>query len=97
MSPPYCGLPRLSHQFPDVEVVVTFAVELVIIVAVVLIIAVVLVVEDEVAMIVDVAVVVLAQDAKTSDVNMRQVTSGQIAFLFIQTYNALPFRGLIGR
>jgi hypothetical protein len=68
ISPPYCGLPRLSHQFPVVVVVVVIGGA----------VAVVVVVVD-----VGVDVVEVPQDAKTSDVTMRQVNTIQIAPLFI--------------
>jgi 1-acyl-sn-glycerol-3-phosphate acyltransferase len=82
--PPYCGLPRLSHQFPVVAVVievgwvVVVEVGWVIVVEVGWVIVVVVPTVDVVAL-----VVVLAQDAKTSDVTMRQVNTIQIAPLFI--------------
>jgi len=85
MSLPYCGFPRLSHQFPDVEVGVTFTVELVVTGGTVLVIAVVWVVGDEVAMGVDVEVVVFAQDGNTRAVMTRQVSKIQIIILFIHS------------
>ena len=82
-SPPYVGLPSLSHQCPVVAVVVV-VVEVggaVVVVVVVFIVVVVLVVVD-----VDVVVVVvLLQDAKTIDITMRQVIAIQIVPFFIST------------
>jgi len=78
-SPPYCGLPRLSHQFPVTAVVV--AVVVVGVVVVVVVVVVVLVVDVGV----EVDDVVLLHDAKTSDATTRQVSSIQVIPFFIQT------------
>jgi len=91
ISPPYCGLPSLSHQCPVVEadVVVVLAV------AVVVVLAVVVGIEVCVEVVVDVLVddvVDVAQDARASDVTKRQLSAIQIAFLFINLLfnNNLP-------
>lgn len=84
--PPYCGVPRLSHQFP-VEVVVAavvtgadVVVDVEAVVAVVTGTDVVVVVSE----VVDVDVVLdLAQDAKINDVTMRQVSTIQKTPFFI--------------
>ena len=84
ISPPYCGLPRLSHQFPVVAVVVVLVVDVggAVVVVVVLVVVVVVVVDFDVVVVVD---VVLVQDTKTSDITMRQVSAIQIVPLFIHT------------
>jgi len=81
--PPYCGVPRLSHQFPVTAVVVAVVV-VGVVVLVVVVVVVVLVVVVVVDVGVEVDVVVLLHDAKTSDVTMRQVSNPQIIPLFIQ-------------
>jgi len=83
--PPYCGLPSLSHQLPVVAVVVTVVVigtdvEVTFVVGAGT--------DEEMGEGVDVEVDVLVdvdvpQDAKTSDVTMRQIITTQIAPLFI--------------
>ena len=82
--PPYCGVPRLSHQFP-----VTAVVDVVVVGgAVVVVVVIFVVVEVLVFVVVDVdvvAVLVLLQDAKTSDVTMRHVSAIQMTPLFIST------------
>jgi len=89
--PPYCGVPRLSHQFP-VEVVATVVVAVrvgageVDEVAVGIIIAVVVVVEKVVAgVLVNVVAVdlALAQDTKSKDVIKNKDTAARILLLFI--------------
>jgi hypothetical protein len=80
MSPPYCGLPRLSHQFPAFEVV-GFVVGAIVgtvvdVVLVVIVVGVVAWVDVEVG-------VDVVQDARISDVTMRQVSNIQIVPLFI--------------
>jgi len=94
-EPPYCGVPRISHQFPVALVVVAVVVVGVVVVVVVLVVVVVVVV---VVLVVDVGievdVVVLLHDAKTSDVTMRKVSNAQIIPLFIQT--SIYFRLLTG-
>ena len=84
-TPPYCGVPRLSHQFPVTVVVVGVVVVTAVMVAVV----VVGVVEIEVLVVVVTNVIVdvadLVQDAKTRDVITRKVSTIQPIPLFIQT------------
>jgi len=83
---PYCGLPKLSHQFPVTAVVVAVIVVGVVVVVLVLV---VLVGEDVVVsvdVVVDVGVdvvVLVIQDAKTRDATMRQLSAIQITPLFI--------------
>jgi hypothetical protein len=82
ISPPYCGLPSVSHQLPDtvVGLVVVIVVEVGLDVDVDVMV--------EIGVEVDVAldvVVDLAQDAKTSDVTMRKVNTIQKAPLFIHS------------
>jgi len=81
--PPYCGVPRVSHQFPVAAVVVAVVVVGVVI-WVVVVVVVVLVVVVVVCVGVEVDVVVLLHDAKTIDVTMRQVSNPQIIPFFIQ-------------
>ena len=82
--PPYFGVPRLSHQFP-VEAVVVVTVEAVEVVDV----GIITVEVEVVVAMVDVTVVgVLVvvdeeQDASTSDITMRQVSTIQIILLFM--------------
>jgi hypothetical protein len=81
--PPYCGVPRLSHQFPVtvvvvVAVVVTF--EVVVVVVLVVVVVFVVVVDAEV-----VDVVFVVQDANKSDTTRTKVSVIQIIPLFIQT------------
>jgi hypothetical protein len=80
-SPPDCGVPSESHQFPVGVVVVEVVVGVVVVVVLVVVVVVLVVV------VVDVGVVVvdLEQDAKTIDVTMRQVNIIQMAPFFIQT------------
>jgi hypothetical protein len=81
--PPYWGLPSLSHQFPVtevVDVVVGTDVEVTFVVGAGT--------DEEMGKGVDVEVDVgievdVLQDAKTSDVTMRQIITTQIAPLFI--------------
>ena len=83
--PPYCGVPRLSHQFPLAVVVVVFT-EVVVVVVVedavgVLVVDVVFVgVEVGVEVWVDVL-----QDAKTKDATIRKVSTIQIVPFFNET------------
>ena len=81
-EPPYSGVPSELHQFPAaavVVVVVVVAVDCVVVVVLVVVVVVVLVV-----VVVEVGVVVvLVQDAKISDVNIRQVSTIQVIPLFI--------------
>jgi len=83
--PPYCGLPRLSHQLPLAAVVV----DIVVVGVVGMTVVVDVVVRVDVDVGVDVDVVDVAQDAKTSDVTMRHVSTIQIAAFFI--YNSFYF------
>jgi hypothetical protein len=83
--PPYCGVPRLSHQFPVVTVVVVLVVETGVVVVVVVVVFVVVVVLPGEVDIDVVGVVVSLQDAKTIDITMRQVSAIQIVPLFIHT------------
>ena len=81
--PPYCGLPRLSHQFPLAVVVVGVLVGVLVDVVEVLVVVVVFVV-----VVVDVGeevVVFVAQDAKIRDAAIRQVSKIQIVPRFMQT------------
>jgi hypothetical protein len=82
-TPPYCGLPNLSHQFPvsAVEVdVATWVVDVVVVTfGVVVVVVVVCVVVDACVGVVDDVV----QEASTSDVTIRQVKTIQNIPLFI--------------
>jgi hypothetical protein len=79
ISPPYCGFPSESHHFPVVVVVgVVFGVEIGDVVGLDIVV-VVLDIGVDVDMDVEVEVV---QDAKTSDISVRQVNTIQIAPLF---------------
>jgi hypothetical protein len=84
--PPYCGVPRLSHQFPVevvVAAVVTTADEVVDVGAVVELV--VVTTADVVVVVVLVVLVVLAepQDASTIDATMRKLSAIQIILFFI--------------
>jgi hypothetical protein len=79
--PPYCGVPRVSHQFPVAAVVVAVVVVGTVVLAVVVVVVLVVVV----CVGVEVDVVVLLHDAKTSDATTRQVSSIQVIPFFIQT------------
>ena len=88
--PPYCGVPRLSHQFPvevAVTAVVTAVVDVVDVVVCRLVVVVVVVVAAGVVEVVEVVEVVVVdfeeQDANTSDVTIRQVSTIQITPFFI--------------
>jgi hypothetical protein len=86
-EPPYFGVPRLSHQFP-VEVVltavVTTAVDVVDVVTIAVDVVVVVVAAADVVVVVCVIVVVEEpQDARTSDVTIRQHSVIQITPFFI--------------
>jgi hypothetical protein len=80
--PPYLGLPRLSHQFPVVAVVVVVAVVDVTVFVGDIIVEVAVVVDAEVGCVVFVADVDVLQEDKTSDVNIRPVRTVQIAPFF---------------
>jgi hypothetical protein len=85
MSPPYVGIPSLSHQFPVLAVEVTVCVIGCAVVVVVAALLVVLVVEVA-EVIMDVEVVLdLLQDASTKDVAIRKVNAIQIILLFISS------------
>jgi len=88
-SPPYCGFPSLSHQLPFVLAVVV--VDLEVCIAVVVAIGIDAVVTAVVDVVVLVAIVVdVVQDAKTSDVTMRQVNAIQVVPIFISSsYNLM--------
>jgi molybdenum cofactor biosynthesis enzyme len=89
--PPYCGVPRLSHQFPVevvVTAVVTTAVDVVVVgttVAVDVTVVTVVAMDAVVAVVVGMLVVDELHDAKTSDITIRQVSPIQINLFFIQT------------
>jgi hypothetical protein len=83
--PPYCGVPRLFHQFPVTGVVVAVVVVGAVVLVVVVVVVLVVVGVEVVCIGAEVDVVVLLQDAKTSDVTMRQVSNPQIILLFIRT------------
>ena len=85
IAPPYCGVPRLFHQFPVVVVSVVVGERVVVGVEVVVDVVVVFVVDVvvDVGMEVVDVVVDLAQDAKTSDVTMIQISIIQTNPLFI--------------
>ena len=87
ISPPYCGFPSESHQFPVVvepvvagglvvDVVTGAVVDVVVFTTVVIVVTAGL---DDVA----VDVVAVAQDANTSDVTIKQASAIQIIPLFI--------------
>jgi len=81
--PPYCGLPSLSHQLPVVVVVFLVVVGVVMVVVLVVgldVVGVDVVDDSGVDDVVDVL-----QDARTSVVTMRQVSTIQIAPFFIQS------------
>ena len=85
MWPPYCGLPRLSHQFP-VEVVVTAAVAVVVVTAAVEVVTTgveVVVVVMAAVVVVEVVVVEDEQDANTSDITRREASNKNIGRLFM--------------
>jgi hypothetical protein len=85
--PPYCGVPRLSHQLPLVAVVVFTGVVVDVDTAAVVVVVVVCVVVVALVVVCVVAAVVVEelQDAKTKDVAIRKVSNIQIAPLFIWT------------
>jgi len=83
--PPYCGVPRLSHQFPVEVVVAAVVIEADVVVDVEAVVAVVTGTE----VVVEVGVVAgsdvvldLAQDVKTIDITMRQVSTIQKTLFF---------------
>jgi hypothetical protein len=86
--PPYCGVPRLSHQFP-VEVVVTEVVtgdvDVVELVTTAVCVVVVIEIVDVVVGVVDVLVVEEdePQDASISDATIRKLSATQINPFFI--------------
>jgi hypothetical protein len=84
ISPPYCGLPSLSHQFPADGVVVGFTVDKVVevVLAAVAVTEVVNVVFWDL-LVTEVDDVEVVQEAKINDVMMREVSTIQIVPLFI--------------
>ena len=98
--PPYCGAPRVSHQFPVLVVdavtvtdVVDVAVDVVVgpkdVVAVVLVV-VVIVVDDVVVAVV--AVVDELQDAKIMEATMRRVINPQrVPFFTCSSFFIVPY------
>ena len=82
--PPYCGVPRLSHQCPDVWVVGVVAGALVVVVAgalvVVVVVVVVWVVVVVVVVVVGFDVVDLVQDASSSVTTIKQLKINQADF-----------------
>jgi len=88
--PPYCGVPRLSHQFP-VEVVeavvVTVALDVVEVEAIVEVLVVVITefVVVVVGIVVELVVVDEEQDANTIDVAKAKLSATQIIPFFIYT------------
>jgi hypothetical protein len=78
--PPYCGVPRLSHQLPVAVVVVVAVVEVVTFEVVVVVVVFVVVVDAEVD-----DVVFVVQDANKSDATRTKVSVIQVIPLFIQT------------
>jgi len=83
ISPPYFGVPNLSHQFPVTVVVVGVVVELEFVVVVVVLGAVVVVLAVVVVVVAEVVFVV--QDANIRDVTSRQLSIIQVIPFFIQT------------
>ena len=85
--PPYCGTPRLSHQFPVLVVVAVTVVAADVVDVVVDVIAAVVVVVATGGVVVVVVVVVVddLQDAKISDSTIRKVSNPQKALFFIYT------------
>jgi hypothetical protein len=83
ISPPYCGLPSLSHQFPVDGVDVGFTVDKV--VEVVLGAVAVTEVVNMVVWDLPVTDVDVVQEAKINDVKMREVSTIQINPLFISS------------
>jgi hypothetical protein len=82
MAPPYCGTPRLSHQFPFTADVVE--VWLVGGAAVVEVVVVVLVgVVEELTVLVVVEVVEVVQEGRTKEVSKRPVSTVQKTCFFI--------------
>jgi hypothetical protein len=83
MVPPYCGVPRLSHQFPVLVVVAETSAVVVVLNGVDTVVGVVVTIV--VGVVVDTGVVVdELQDAKTNDITtMRLVNTVQIVLFFI--------------
>jgi len=82
MVPPYCGFPRMSHQFPVFVVVVVVGLRVGVEVDVVRDVGVDVDVGVTADFWVDV-VVDAAQDARTSDITIRQISNTQITLFFI--------------
>jgi hypothetical protein len=83
--PPYCGVPRLSHQFPVevVDAVVVTGADVVVEVGAVVAVVTGIDAVVEVGVVAGTDVVLdLAQDAKINDVTMRQVSTIQKTLFF---------------
>lgn len=80
-TPPYVGVPRLSHHFPVVAVELLVVGGIVIVAWLVVVVVVVGLIFVVVVVVVD--VLELVQEAKTNDVRRRQVRTIQIVPLFI--------------
>jgi hypothetical protein len=90
--PPYCGMPRLSHQFPVLDVVTVTAAEVVTVAIGVVVVIEFVVVDDGVVAVEDGLVVVdirgvveELQDARTKDITRIPVKITQILPLFIRS------------
>jgi len=87
--PPYCGVPRLSHQFPVAAVVVVAVVAVVSMVAVDVVDTVVggveTVVDTVVVVVEEIGVVAVLHDDNISDVTKRTLINTKIIPLFIET------------
>jgi hypothetical protein len=82
--PPYCGVPRLFHQFPAAvvaAVVVCTDVEVVGVIAEIAVVLICVVVELAVEVVVDVDVEL--QDASTIAVTVKRLTANQMNLFFI--------------
>jgi hypothetical protein len=79
--PPYCGVPRLSHQFPVTEVVVG-----VVVIGLVVVVVVVILVVDVVILVVVVAVVLevvfVVQEASSIAATNKMLKPNQINLFF---------------
>jgi len=80
--PPYCGTPRLSHQFLLATVVVVVAVVVVAVVVVVLVVVVVAVVDVVVGCVAVVVVDVLPQDAISIAATINKLEPSKINLFF---------------
>jgi len=85
--PPYCGVPRLSHQFPAAVVVVVEGVVVTLVAFVSVVVAVVVLVVVDVVFVVDgeldVDVVDVAQDASSIAAIIKKLKPNQINLFFI--------------